>query len=97
MLFSLVLITIFNLSFKKTDQFRYKTIKVENGWMYEIYKEDKLIIKQNIIPVISDNKPFYSKEDASVIAELMIQKLKKHQIPSISLEEIKSKKIKIKE
>lgn len=70
------------------DGYDIKTYKVENGWGYKIYKKNKVIIKQDIIPGMPVKKPFTTEKDAIIVGELMIEKLKNKKIPSISYKEL---------
>ncbi|WP_417873578.1 DUF4907 domain-containing protein [Xanthomarina gelatinilytica] len=64
-----------------------------DGWCYEIYKNDKIFIKQDIIPVVSGNQIFKSKEDAKKIGVLVLNKLKNHESPTITLEDLENNNI----
>ncbi|WP_158639445.1 DUF4907 domain-containing protein [Arachidicoccus ginsenosidivorans] len=57
-------------------------------WGYEIYVKDSLLIRQLSVPAVAGKYGFTSKADAEKIGEMVIRKLKTHQIPSISLEEL---------
>jgi hypothetical protein len=76
-----------------TKSYYLKTYPLNNGWGYIILKKNKVIIKQEIIPAISIKKPFANKRDAEIVGELMIDKLKSKQIPSITYNELQTKKI----
>ena len=56
----------------------------ENGWGYKICKDKKLIIKQDIIPAIENHVAFKSEADALKTGNLVIEKLKKNQLPTLS-------------
>ncbi|MFT3700761.1 MAG: DUF4907 domain-containing protein [Agriterribacter sp.] len=62
--------------------------KVNNGWGYEIDVDGKPFIKQEVIPAISGNKNFASKEDAEKTGNVVMQKLLKGKMPSLSPEEV---------
>lgn len=74
----------------KTESFRTKS-----GWGYSISYKNKIIIKQSIIPVVSDNKSFASEEDALKTAHLVVDKLKHNLSPTISKNELILLKIKL--
>ncbi|MCF6181711.1 DUF4907 domain-containing protein [Lutibacter sp.] len=76
-----------------TKSYHLKSYQLDNGWGYMILKKNKVIIKQEIIPAISIKKPFANKRDAEIVGELMIDKLKSKQIPSITYNELQTKKI----
>ena len=72
-----------------------KTFRVDNGFGYEITNNKKVLIKQNYIPAIQENKPFFSKEDANKVASLVINKLKNRSSPTVSLRELTMLKIQL--
>lgn len=72
------------LSCGVNNNFKLESIKTENGWGYVIKKNDKIIIKQSIIPVVSNNRSFESEKDALKVGACALQKLKENKIPSIT-------------
>ncbi|OED40301.1 hypothetical protein AB832_03640 [Flavobacteriaceae bacterium (ex Bugula neritina AB1)] len=70
-------------------EIQVKELSNKQGWYYEIYKEKKIIIKQESIPGISGFQNFKSERDAQKIAELVVQKLKHQITPSITPKELK--------
>jgi hypothetical protein len=91
----LVITSLFyiKLSNNSTKSYHLKTYRINNGWGYVIVKKNKVLIKQEIIPAISIKKPFANKKDAEIVGELMISKLKSKKIPSITYNELQTKKI----
>ncbi len=95
-LVAVILILIFQIAFKtakseiKTQkiaktEYSIETFRVgEIGWGYNIFKDKKLIIKQDIIPALEKQTAFKSEEDAQKTGLLVIEKLKKNQLPTIS-------------
>jgi hypothetical protein len=68
----------------------YRVIHVEKGWGYELYNEKKIIIHQEIIPVIEGNNPFLSRSDARKTGKLALLKLNKGKIPLITKRDLDS-------
>ena len=65
-----------------SDQYTLKLIPAESGtYGYEIYSNNKLLIKQINIPGYPGNKGFKRKTDAEKVARLIIQKLSKGIMP----------------
>ena len=61
---------------------------------YEIIQNNKPLIKQTTIPGQPGSKGFASKADAAKVAELMITKLKRGEMPpSVTPEELKKLKV----
>jgi hypothetical protein len=67
-----------------------RVIRVENGWGYELHNRGKIIIHQEIIPVIEGNSPFLSRKDARKTGRLALQKLCKGRIPVITRQDLDS-------
>ena len=61
-----------------------RTFKVANGWGYDILVNDSILIHQESIPVLQANQVFKNKEQAEQTAELVVQKLKKGQHPTLT-------------
>lgn len=78
----------------KNANITYKTIMAANNtWCYDIYVENRLVIHQPSIPGLPGNEGFKSKEAAKKVAELVISKMKKGEMPpSITKEEMKKLK-----
>lgn len=78
-------------SIAKEQVITYKLIPASNStWCYDIYLSGKLFIHQPSIPGYQGNEGFKTKEKASVVAEFVIQKIIKGQMPpSVTLEELK--------
>lgn len=90
-IFTLLIIAsifIVKLSNISSNEFDLETHKVENGWGYNIFKKNKVIIKQDIIPGLPVKKPFATEKDAIVVGKLMVEKLKNKKKPSISFKEL---------
>ena len=64
------------------DQYSVKLIPTDAGtYGYEIYSNNKLLIRQVNIPGYPGNKGFKRKADAQKVAKLVIQKLSKGIMP----------------
>jgi hypothetical protein len=80
-------------SFPKIENTEDLTLNVfeKNGkWGYEIYVESNSLILQESIPGVQGKQKFTTKTDAKKCGELVIKKLRKHEIPSISPKELDS-------
>lgn len=75
----------------KNSKLTYRIIDgSQHTFGYEILVNDTLFIRQAVKPAIQGNTGFKSKKDASDVAEYVISKMYKGEVPpSISLEEIK--------
>ncbi|MFD2918162.1 DUF4907 domain-containing protein [Terrimonas rubra] len=65
-----------------------KVYQVANGWGYDIYKKGELYIQQTFIPVKTGREPFASEKQAARAADMVVEKLKKGQLPVLSKDEI---------
>ncbi len=86
-------ILVVKLGSTSTSGYKLEAFKVDNGWGYTILKKEKVIIRQDIIPGIQVKKPFATKKDAKIVGELMIEKLKNKEIPTITYKELQTKGI----
>lgn len=64
------------ISCNKSESLNVQSLKTATGWGYCITNNEKIIIKQTIIPVISENKSFKTEEEALKVGNLVLQKLK---------------------
>lgn len=65
-----------------------------NTWCYDIFKDKKMLIHQPSKPGLPGNDGFKNKSDAEKVARLVIEKLKKGEMPpSVTIEELKNLKV----
>jgi hypothetical protein len=74
-----------NKDFMPIGSYAFKT---GDGWGYAITVDNKIFIKQSTIPCIAGDKSFATEADASKVADLVLNKLKTHQKPSIFKSEL---------
>jgi hypothetical protein len=61
---------------KKESSFSTKiTVNDTSGYGYEIYNNNKLYIRQPIIPAVEGNKAFSARSDAQKTADYIVNKL----------------------
>jgi hypothetical protein len=78
------------------ENIQLQTFKTSSGWGYDIIKDDKVFIHQEIIPAIEGFKSFITKEEAEKVGKLVLQKIKNKEgggLPQITREEIDSLQI----
>ena len=61
-----------------------------NGWGYDILRKEKVYIHQPFMPAVEGEVPFRDKKSARKTGRLVMKKFRKHQLPAVSKEEIKS-------
>jgi hypothetical protein len=76
---------------KKDTCYTWTIISAANNtWCYDIYKEKHLLIHQTSIPGLPGNEGFKTKTDAEKVAKLVIEKIKKGEMPpTVTIEEMK--------
>ncbi|MBN2667202.1 MAG: DUF4907 domain-containing protein [Bacteroidales bacterium] len=60
-----------------------------DGWGYDILRKEKVYIHQPFMPAVEGEAPFRDKKSARKTGRLVVKKIRKHQLPSVSKEEIK--------
>ncbi|MEA3451909.1 MAG: DUF4907 domain-containing protein [Bacteroidota bacterium] len=69
----------------------FEVIKIDDGWGYEIYKDDTIFIKQELIPAVNGYFLFKTPVDASKAALLVVEKMsQKAGLPSLTIDELDS-------
>ena len=62
--------------------------ETSHGWSYDIYRNEKILVKQDIIPVVLGKQYFKTKQDAKKIGLLVLKKIRNHEHPTITLNEL---------
>lgn len=86
---------LFFISCVKKEVLTSTTFKTNSGWGYTIAYKEKILIKQTIIPVISESKSFATESDALKVADLVKEKLKNNLSPTVTKNELILLKIKL--
>ncbi|MFN4974780.1 MAG: DUF4907 domain-containing protein [Bacteroidota bacterium] len=74
-------------------QLTYTTYHTPLGWGYDVLMNDSLFIHQMQMPAVQGTRGFSSEEDAARVANLVIDRMKKKQLPTIYLRDLDSLKI----
>lgn len=93
LLISVVVIKVVLSNNKTETNYTIKVFQIEKGWGYSIFKDEKIIIRQDVVPSIQERKHFKNKEDALNCGKIMLKKLQQHKIPSITVKELKENNI----
>ena len=72
----------------KNKNLSIHSFRTTTGWGYVIVNQKRIIIKQTIIPVISEIKSFKTKEDALKLGNLVLQKLKDDLSPTVTKKDL---------
>jgi len=63
--------------------------KSEQGWGYDIVKNNKTYIHQPYMPVVEGQVPFRTRQSARKTGRLVVKKIQNQESPAITLEELK--------
>ena len=72
------------------EKITIESFQSESGWGYNIKVNNKIYIHQPFIPVIAEKKGFSTEEIAKKTGEIVIEKLKNHERPSLTLADLQS-------
>ncbi|MBO9586883.1 MAG: DUF4907 domain-containing protein [Flavobacterium sp.] len=86
---------LFFASCAKKESLTTASFKTDSGWGYTIAYKEKVLIKQSIIPVISNAKSFETEDEALKVANLVKQKLQQNLSPTVTKNELILLKIKL--
>lgn len=90
-LFSIAIaVFIYTFFIQSNAAITYEIYGTENKWSYRILQHDTVFIQQEHIPAIKGYKYFQTKKEASNTAKLVVQKIKKNELPIITLAEVDS-------
>lgn len=85
----IALITILLLvACNKKEKYHVESIKTATGWGYTIANDEKIIIKQTIIPVIDNNKSFTTEKEALKTGNLVVKKLEANLSPTVTKKDL---------
>ena len=85
-IFAAILLLIGAFGYKslltQKKHFQLHTYQLKNGqWAYKIYQKDRLLIDQDTIPGGEGGTAFSTKEQATAIGQLVVDKLEKGIFP----------------
>jgi hypothetical protein len=79
---------------KSNDTLTFKTFRINSGWGYDIYLNEKLYIHQPSIPAVMGSKCFSKEKYAIKTAQFVIVKIRQHTVPpSVTPSELDSLKV----
>lgn len=93
LLFILLVLLLAGCAKKQT--FSLEPFQTTSGYGYTIAYKNKIIIKQSVIPVISNNKSFATEEDALKVGNLVVEKLNNQTSPTVTKNDLILLKIKL--
>ncbi len=72
----------------KKGNYTARVFHSSNGWGYDILVDNKLFIRQESIPSLPEKKGFVNKQQAKQTAQLIINKMKRGEFPTVTTFEI---------
>src|SRR5262245_30097023 len=81
-------ILLLPLTKKNKIRFEQQVFHSVSGWGYDILVDGKLFIHQESIPSIKGNRGFQKKEQAILTAQLIINKMKRGELPTVTTFEV---------
>ncbi|OJU41690.1 MAG: hypothetical protein BGN96_02475 [Bacteroidales bacterium 45-6] len=77
--------------YRKNRGVYVETVKQgKDTWGYKIYVKGKLVVNQPMMPAVPGNIPFPCEEGARKTAELVVQKVGRGDLPSVTKQEVDS-------
>jgi hypothetical protein len=88
-LFSVIILLVIAIT-GRGHFYELNIYKIGNGWGYDILKNNKTYIHQPYIPAVEGQVPFSTRGSARKTGHLVIKKIRNHQVPAVTREEIKA-------
>ncbi|MBO0320729.1 DUF4907 domain-containing protein [Muricauda sp. CAU 1633] len=83
-------VEMFTEPVKEDSKIHAEVILAGEGYGYQIYHGERVLIKQEFIPAVHGTKPFTSPTDARRVAKLVMEKITKRVSPEITQSEIEA-------
>ncbi|MDD5149240.1 MAG: DUF4907 domain-containing protein [Flavobacterium sp.] len=80
----IVIVFLLLISCKGNNQYEVKSLQVNGGWGYIIAINNRTIIKQTVIPTLSEKRSFNTEEDALKVGNLVLERIKQNLSPTIA-------------
>jgi hypothetical protein len=80
----IIVVLFLFISCNTNEEYLVKTLKVKNGWGYTIAINDKVVIKQTVIPTVSKQVGFKTENDALKVGNLVLERIKQNLSPTIA-------------
>lgn len=84
----IIIVFLFFASCKNNAEFEVKSFKVNDGWGYTIGMNDKIIIKQTVIPTVSEKRSFKSEADALKVGNWVLERIKQNLSPTVAKKDL---------
>jgi hypothetical protein len=84
----ILVVLLFLFSCTKKEEYEVKSFPTNNGWGYTIAINNKIIIKQTVIPTISAKRSFNSEADALKVGNLVLKRIKQNLSPTVAKKDL---------
>ena len=83
-----LLFALLAVSCNNKEEVLVKSIKVKGGWGYTIAVNDKIVIKQTVIPTVSYQGSFKTEADALKVGNLVLERIKQNLSPTVTKKDL---------
>lgn len=84
----IIVVLLLLVSCQKKSEFEVKSFQVNAGWGYTIGMNDKIIIKQTVIPTVSAKRSFSSEADALKVGNWVLERIKQNISPTVAKKDL---------
>jgi hypothetical protein len=84
----IIVVFLFLVSCKNKTELGVKSFKGNAGWGYTIETNEKIIIKQTMIPTVSQKRSFKNEADALKVGNLVLERIKQNLSPTITKKDL---------
>lgn len=84
----IVVVFLLFISCENKEQYLVRSFKSNNGWGYTIAINDKIVIRQTVIPTVSKQMSFKSEADAMKVGNLVRDRIKQNLSPTIAKKDL---------
>lgn len=84
----LMIIFLLLVSCEKKSDYEVKSFPVNNGWGYTIEINNKIIIKQTVIPTVSAKRNFNNEADALKVGNWVLKRIKQNLSPTVTKKDL---------
>ncbi|MBP6588209.1 MAG: DUF4907 domain-containing protein [Flavobacterium sp.] len=84
----IIVVLLLLVSCRKSAEFEVKSFKTNGGWGYTIGINDKTLIKQSVIPTVSEKISFKSEADAVKVGNWVVERIKQNLSPTIAKKDL---------
>jgi hypothetical protein len=84
----IIIVFLLLISCNNKEEYLVRSFKTNNGWGYEIAINNKIVIKQTVIPTIPNQVSFKSESDALKVGNLVLERIKQNISPTVAKKDL---------